>query len=211
MNIILLGPPGCGKGTQAKNLAKKYAIPQISTGDILRAAVKEKTPLGLQAKVCMDKGELVPDELVVRIVDERLKARDCAQGFILDGFPRTVGQAEALEKAGVVIDGAVNIDVPDGEIMQRLTGRWTCRNCSAMYHSVFTPPKKQGVCDACQGALYQRDDDKEATIQNRLVVYKKQTEPLIQWYSTKRNLYSVQGTGTVEDIFNRIIAILNTL
>ena len=211
MNIILLGPPGCGKGTQAKSIMEKYEIPQISTGDILRAAVREKTPLGIKAKGVMDKGDLVPDGLVLQIVEERLKEADCNKGFILDGFPRTVGQAEALDKSGVPIDGAINIEVPDDEIMKRLAGRRTCRNCSAMYHIVFDPPKKEGVCDRCQGELYQRDDDKEETIKNRLDVYKEQTEPLIQWYSSKNKLHTIKGTGTIEEIFSSIVEVTDSI
>ena len=210
MNIILLGPPGCGKGTQAKSLMEKYEIPQISTGDILRAAVRDQTPLGIQAKEVMDKGDLVPDGLVVQIVEERLKEADCKKGFILDGFPRTVGQAEALDSSGVPINGAINIEVPDDEIMNRLAGRRTCRNCSAMYHTVFDPPKTEGACDSCQGELYQRGDDKEETIRNRLDVYKKQTEPLIKWYGSKDKLYTVKGTGTMEEILSKIVEVLST-
>jgi len=211
MNIILLGPPGCGKGTQAKRLMEKYGVPQISTGDILRAAVRDKTPLGLQAKAVMDKGELVPDELVVKIVEQRLQEADCKAGFILDGFPRTVGQAEALEKSGIPVDAAVNIGVPDEEILKRLAGRRTCRKCSAMYHLVFGPPRNEGVCDTCQGELYQRDDDREETVRNRLDVYKRQTEPLIHWYDGRNRLRTVQGTGTVDEIFNNIATILDSL
>ncbi|MFC1591531.1 adenylate kinase [Thermodesulfobacteriota bacterium] len=211
MNIILLGPPGCGKGTQAQRLAEKYAVPQISTGDILRAAVKNQTPLGLEAKICMDKGELVPDGLVVQIVDERLKAQDCRQGFILDGFPRTVGQAEALDSAGVKIDAAVSIDVPDEEITQRIAGRRTCRSCSTMFHVSFNPPAAEGVCDACQGELCQRDDDREETVKNRLVVYKQQTEPLIQWYGGKQKLHAIAGVGSVDTIFTNIVNVLDSI
>jgi len=211
MNIILLGPPGCGKGTQAHVIMKKYAIPQISTGDILRTAVKEQTPLGLKAQEFMGKGNLVPDELVVEIVQERLTKQDCGNGFILDGFPRTVAQAEALEGSGVSIDGALSIDVPDDMIMKRLTGRRTCRKCSAMYHVVFTPPTTPDVCDACQGELYQREDDKEETIRNRLEVYKHQTAPLIQWYDGRSKLYPIAGVGTVDEITDRILDVLNSL
>lgn len=211
MNIILLGPPGCGKGTQAKSIMEKFKIPQISTGDILRAAVKEQTPLGIQAKEFMDKGGLVPDGLVVQIVDERLQEIDCQKGFILDGFPRTVAQAEALDKIGISIDGVINIEVQDDQIMKRLAGRRTCRNCSAMFHIVFDPPKIDNVCDRCQGELYQRDDDKEITIQNRLEVYKKQTEPLIHWYGRNNKLYVVNGTGSIKEIFTNIIGIINSL
>lgn len=172
MNIIMLGPPGAGKGTQAKMLVEKFGIPQISTGDMLRAAVAEGTELGKKAKEYMDKGQLVPDEVVIGIVEERLKKSDCEKGFILDGFPRTVPQAEALdkilEKMGKKIDYVINIVVPDVEILKRLTGRRTCKQCGAMYHVIYNPPKQEGVCDKCGGELYQRDDDKEETIKNRL-------------------------------------------
>ncbi|MCX5902426.1 MAG: adenylate kinase [Proteobacteria bacterium] len=204
MNIILLGPPGSGKGTQAKMLMEVYTIPQISTGDILRAAVANQTALGKQAKECMHKGALVPDELVVRIVEERLKERDCGRGFILDGFPRTVAQAEALDRLNIKIEAAVNVEVGNDELMKRLTGRRTCRTCGAMYHIYFNPPRRDGVCDTCNGELYQRDDDKEETIQTRLVVYEQQTNPLISWYQKKNIVYSVDGIGTVQEIFGRI-------
>lgn len=204
MNIILLGPPGSGKGTQAKMLMEIYTIPQISTGDILRAAVANQTALGKQAKECMNKGALVPDELVVKIVEERLKERDCGRGFILDGFPRTVAQAEALDRLNIKIEAAVNVEVGNDELMKRLTGRRTCRTCGAMYHIYFNAPRRDGVCDTCSGELYQRDDDKEETIQTRLVVYAQQTNPLISWYQKKNSVYSVDGIGTVQEIFGRI-------
>jgi len=204
MNIILLGPPGSGKGTQAKMLMEIYTIPQISTGDILRAAVANQTALGKQAKECMNRGALVPDELVVKIVEERLKERDCGRGFILDGFPRTVAQAEALDRLNIKIEAAVNVTVGNDELMKRLTGRRTCRTCGAMYHIYFNPPRRDGVCDTCSGELYQRDDDKEETIQTRLVVYAQQTNPLISWYQKKNIVYSVDGIGTVQEIFGRI-------
>ena len=208
MNIILLGPPGSGKGTQAKMLMEIYTIPQISTGDILRAAVANQTALGKQAKECMNKGALVPDELVVKIVEERLKERDCGRGFILDGFPRTVAQAEALDRLNIKIEAAVNVEVGNDELMKRLTGRRTCRTCGAMYHIYFNPPRRDGVCDTCSGELYQRDDDKEETIQTRLVVYEQQTNPLISWYQKKNSVYSVDGIGTVQEIFGRITGAL---
>ena len=208
MNIILLGPPGSGKGTQAKMLMEIYTIPQISTGDILRAAVANKTALGKQAKECMNKGALVPDELVVRIVEERLKERDCGRGFILDGFPRTVAQAEALDRLNIKIDAAINVEVGNDELMKRLTGRRTCRTCGAMYHIYFNPPRRDGVCDTCNGELYQRNDDQEETIQTRLVVYEQQTNPLISWYQKKNSVYSVDGIGTVQEIFGRITGAL---
>jgi len=204
MNILLLGPPGSGKGTQAKMLMEIYNIPQISTGDILRAAVANQTALGREAKEYMNKGALVPDELVVKIVEERLKERDCARGFILDGFPRTVPQAEALDRLNIKIEAAINVQVGNDELVKRLTGRRTCRTCGAMYHIYFGPPRRDSVCDKCNGELYQRDDDKEETIHNRLVVYDQQTNPLIRWYENKNIVYSVQGIGTVQEILGRI-------
>jgi adenylate kinase len=210
MNIILLGPPGCGKGTQAKMLMEHYQTPQISTGDILRAAVANQTPLGKKAKEFMDKGELVPDNLVVQIVEARLKESDCRKGFILDGFPRTVAQAEALDKLQVKIEAAINVQVGNDELIKRLTGRRTCRSCGAMYHILFGPPQKDGVCDKCQGKLYQRDDDKEETIKNRLIVYEQMTNPLIAWYAKKNILHSVDGIGSVRDIFNTITGVLKS-
>jgi len=211
MNIILLGPPGGGKGTQAKSIVEKYDIPQVSTGDILRAAVREQTPLGIKAKGVMDKGELVPDDLVVQIVEERLKEPDCQKGCIFDGFPRTVAQAEALESSGVPIDAVISLELSDEVITSRLGGRRTCKNCSAMYHIEFDPPQQTGICDKCQGELYQRDDDKEATIRNRLDVYKKQTEPLVARYKSQNKLYSIQATGSIKDIFNEIVNVLDRL
>ncbi len=212
MNIIMLGPPGAGKGTQAQMLAEKYGIPQISTGDMLRAAVAEGTELGKKAKEYMDKGQLVPDEVVIGIVKERLSKPDCEKGFILDGFPRTVAQAEALDKMlaemGKKIDYVINIVVPDEEILKRLTGRRTCRKCGAMYHVIYNPPKVEGVCDKCGGELYQRDDDKEETIKNRLSVYHSQTAPLIGYYRKKGVLVNIDGTKDIKSIFEDICAVL---
>lgn len=210
MNIVLLGPPGSGKGTQAQLLVEAFNIPQISTGDILRAAVAAQTELGKQAKSYMNKGELVPDALVVRIVEERLKEPDCARGFILDGFPRTVAQAEALDKLPCTIHAALNVVVDNAELIKRLTGRRTCRTCGAMYHIYFGPPRQDGVCDKCNGELYQRDDDREETIQNRLTVYAEQTNPLIQWYQKKNILHTINGIGSVQEIFDRIVGALRT-
>ncbi|BAT72201.1 adenylate kinase [Thermosulfidibacter takaii ABI70S6] len=213
MNIIMLGPPGAGKGTQAKMLVEKFGIPQISTGDMLRAAVAEGTELGKKAKEYMDKGQLVPDEVVIGIVEERLKKSDCEKGFILDGFPRTVPQAEALdkilEKMGKKIDYVINIVVPDVEILKRLTGRRTCKQCGAMYHVIYNPPKQEGVCDKCGGELYQRDDDKEETIKNRLKVYNEQTAPLIEYYKAKGVLVDIDGTKSINEIFEDILRVLN--
>ena len=213
MNLILLGPPGAGKGTQAQLMVDRYHIPQISTGDILRAAVKDKAPLGVKAKGFMDQGKLVPDELVIGIIEERLKAADCHPGFILDGFPRTIAQAEALQpilsKMGRSIDHVVNIEVEDEELVRRLTGRRTCKNCGAMFHIVFHVPKRQGICDRCGGTLYQREDDKEETIRTRLKEYQKQTAPLIQYYQQKKTLRSIQGVGGQEQIFEQIVRLLD--
>ncbi|MCJ7664932.1 MAG: adenylate kinase [Desulfobacterales bacterium] len=209
MDLILLGPPGSGKGTQAKKMVEQYHIPQISTGDILRAALKEKTRLGVEAKQYMDQGRLVPDEVVVGIVRDRLKAPDCTDGFILDGFPRTVPQAEALGttlkamKRG--IDHVISIEVDKGELLKRLGGRRTCRSCGAMNHLVFDPPKKEGVCDKCGGELYQRDDDQEETIRARLKVYDEQTAPLIAYYREKGLLRTIDGVGEVKQIFQQIV------
>ena len=208
MNLIFLGPPGSGKGTQAKMLVDKYGIPQISTGDILREAVKEGTPLGKEAKKYMDEGKLVPDEVVVGIVRERLKEPDCTKGFILDGFPRTIPQAEALDKTlqemGKGIDHVLSLEVDKEELVRRLSGRRTCKKCGAMYHIIFDPPKKDGVCDRCGGELYQRDDDKEETIRERLRVYEEQTAPLIEYYRKKGLLRPIDGVGKIEEIFARI-------
>lgn len=189
MRIVLLGPPGAGKGTQAVRLVEKYNIPHISTGDIFRKNLKEKTKLGLKAKEYMDKGLLVPDELVVDIVKSRLMEDDCKEGFLLDGFPRTVEQADALEaelnKLGWKLDGVINIEVKDEVLIDRLTGRLVCRKCGATYHSKFNKPKQEDVCDVCGGELYTRDDDKVETVKNRLDVYKNQTQPLIDYYTKK--------------------------
>ncbi len=212
MRLILLGPPGAGKGTQAKKLVDKYSVPQISTGDILREAVKNQTPMGLKAKAYMDKGELVTDEIVVGIIRDRLQESDCAKGYILDGFPRTVPQADALKSAlgemGQSIDRVVSIVVAIDELIQRLTGRRTCRECGAGFHILYKKPKAEGVCDQCGGPLIQRDDDQEATIKNRLAVYNQQTEPLIAYYRKDGALQEVEGTGSIDEIFSRICAVI---
>ena len=209
MNVILLGPPGSGKGTQAQKIGEQYHIPQISTGDILRAAVKEQTPLGVEAQGYMDQGQLVPDEVVVGIVRERLIASDCNGGFILDGFPRTLPQAEALDvtlqEMKREIDHVISVDVNNEELLKRLTGRRTCRTCGTMYHLMFNPPKKDGICDQCGGELYQRDDDQEATIRARLQVYEEQTAPLIAYYREKGLLRAIDGMGAIEKIFGEIV------
>ncbi|MDQ7782190.1 MAG: adenylate kinase [Desulfomonilaceae bacterium] len=214
MRIVLLGGPGSGKGTQAKMLTEKIGVPQISTGDIFRAALKEGTPMGLKAKTYMDKGELVPDDVVIGVVEERLSKPDLDKGYMLDGFPRTLPQAEALDNIlnarQTSIDHAVLVDVPDEELVARLSGRRTCRNsdCGAMYHVMFNPPKKEGICDKCGGELYQRDDDSEATIRERLTVYNNQTAPLIDYYETKGLLRRVKGVGPINEIFAAIEKVL---
>jgi adenylate kinase len=212
MNLILLGPPGAGKGTQAKNLVKRYAIPQISTGDILRSAVKEQSPMGIRAKGYMDSGALVPDEVVVGIVDERLDMADCANGFILDGFPRTVAQANALgdmlAAKGRTLDHVISISVDKGELLKRITGRRTCKACGKGYHVLFDPSRVDGICDECGGELFQRDDDQEETMAKRLDVYEDQTAPLIAYYERETLLRTLPGTGSIDDIFQRIVTIL---
>lgn len=209
MNLILLGPPGAGKGTQAQKIVEFYHIPQISTGDILRSAVKDGTPLGKEAKTFMDRGQLVPDQVVIGIIVERLGAPDCQSGFILDGFPRNISQADALqsllEKMGKSIDHVINIEVDSEELVRRLTGRRTCKNCGAMFHILFQPPKEEGKCDRCGGPLYQRADDHEETIRNRLKEYEKQTAPLIDYYQKKKLLRSINGLGGADQIFERIL------
>ena len=213
MNLILLGPPGCGKGTQAKILIDTYHIPQISTGDILREAIKKESPLGIEAKTHMDQGSLVPDHLVIKIIEERLKQADCNRGFILDGFPRTVAQAEALDTTlagmGSKLECVFSIEVDDEELIKRLTGRRVCRKCGESYHIEFNPPRQEGLCDSCQGELYQRDDDKEETIKNRLKVYQDQSSPLINFYQRKKVLHSVDGIGSIEEIKERLLTIIN--
>jgi len=213
MNIILLGPPGAGKGTQAKMLVDKYQIPQISTGDILRAAVKEGSPLGKEAKACMDKGELVPDSVVIGIVEERIQQSDCAKGYMLDGFPRTVPQAEALDgmlkNLSSQIDHVVSIEVANEELVGRLTGRRTCRDCGAGFHVMFDPPEKEGVCDKCSGELYQRDDDNVETVTSRLEVYESQTLPLIDYYTVQGKIRPIDGVGDIKEIFGRVTQVLS--
>ena len=208
MRLILLGPPGAGKGTQAKLLVDKLGIPQVSTGDMLRAAVKAGTPLGREAKQYMDRGALVPDGVIIGLVRERLQQQDCARGYILDGFPRTVAQAEALGKTlaalGARLDHVVSLEVPTEDLVLRIAGRRTCRNCGAMYHVRFSPSKTDGRCDVCGGDTYQRDDDREETVRRRLQVYIDQTAPLIDFYAAQGLLRRVEGTGEIADIFQRI-------
>ena len=212
MKIIMLGAPGAGKGTQAKMLAEKYGIPHISTGDIFRANIKNGTELGAKAKEYMDKGLLVPDELVVDLIMDRFKADDCKNGYILDGFPRTIPQAEALDAAlaanGEKIDYAVNVEVPDENIVNRMSGRRACLDCGATYHVVSLPPKTEGKCDHCGSDLVLRDDDKPETVQKRLSVYHEQTQPLIDYYKNQGILKSVDGTQPMEAVFTAITDIL---
>lgn len=212
MNLILLGPPGAGKGTQAKMLIDAYGIPQISTGDMLREAVKNQTALGMEAKKFMDSGRLVPDEVVIGLAKDRIAQPDCEKGFMLDGFPRTVPQAEALDKVldgmDKKIDHVISIEVPNSELLGRLTGRRTCKACGQGYHVMFDPPKQEGVCDKCGGELYQRDDDNQETVSNRLKVYESQTEPLIDYYKAKGLLRPIDGVGGMGEILDRIKAVL---
>lgn len=204
MNVILLGPPGVGKGTAAKRMVEVYGIPQISTGDLLREAVKNQTDLGIKAKKYMDAGELVPDDLVIGLLKERVAKDDCRKGFILDGFPRTIPQAESLDASGIRIDVVVNLHADEAVIVERLSGRRDCPKCGAIYHVKNKPPKKADTCDACQGALITRDDQKEDVIQNRLQVYRKQTEPLIQYYEKKGIQKTVNAVQPIEKVFGDI-------
>jgi adenylate kinase len=210
MRIVLLGAPGAGKGTQAKKLTEKYGMPQISTGDLLRAAVVAGTALGVEAKSFMDKGELVPDGVVLGMVQERLKQDDCKKGFILDGFPRNTAQAEALDKMllelGMPLDAVLSVDVPFEILMKRLTGRRTCKECGQMYNIHFSPSSKDNACDKCNSGLYQRDDDREDTISKRLEVYNVQTTPLMDYFRSKGILKSVSGVGSIDEIFSRVLS-----
>ena len=212
MKIIMLGAPGAGKGTQAKQIAAKYNIPHISTGDIFRANIKNGTELGKKAKEYMDQGLLVPDELTCDLVMDRIAEDDAKNGFVLDGFPRTIPQAEALtaalEKIGQKMDFAIDVDVPDENIVNRMSGRRACLKCGATYHIVAIPPKKEGICDACGSELVQRDDDKPETVQKRLDVYHEQTQPLIDYYNKQGILKSVDGTVPMEEVFKAITSIL---
>ena len=198
MKLILLGAPGAGKGTQAEIISKKLNIPTISTGNILRAAVANGTPVGLKAKEYMDAGKLVPDDVIIGVISERLAESDCQKGYILDGVPRTIAQAEALEKAGIQFDAVVSIEISDEEIERRMTGRRTCVNCGATYHVVAAPPKQEGVCDKCGQALQQRKDDKPETVKARLATYHKETEPLKDFYAQRGVLKSIQNQPTIE-------------
>ena len=215
MRLVLLGPPGAGKGTQAKVLAEKYHLLHLSTGDLLREAVKNKTATGSEAKKYMDRGELVPDEIVAKMITDRLSAADKKQGFMLDGFPRTQGQAEILERAlaglGMPLDIVVNLETSEAVILQRLTGRRICRSCGRIYHLKNMPSKKSGICDDCSGELYQRDDDKEATIRRRLEVYESQTKELIDFYQAKGLLQNASGDLEVKVLFAELSALFKRL
>ena len=212
MKIIMLGAPGAGKGTQAKKIAEKYGIPHISTGDIFRANIKNQTELGMKAKAYMDQGALVPDELTLELIMDRFTNEDCKNGYVLDGFPRTIPQAEALTAAlsdkQDAVDYAINVDVPDEAIVTRMSGRRACLTCGGTYHIKFNPTKVEGICDACGGELVLRADDKPETVQKRLDVYHEQTQPLIDYYQTQNILKEVDGTLPLEDVFGAIIAIL---
>ena len=212
MKIIMLGAPGAGQGTQAKKIAEKYQIPHISTGDIFRANIKNGTELGKKAKTYMDQGLLVPDELVCDLVVDRVQQDDCKKGYILDGFPRTIPQAESLDAAlsrlGEAVDYAINVEVPDENIVKRMGGRRACVGCGATYHLVYAAPKKEGICDNCGAELILRDDDKPETVQKRLGVYHEQTQPLIDYYTKKGILKEVDGTMDMGDVFKAIVEIL---
>lgn len=212
MKIIMLGAPGAGKGTQAKMIAAKYQIPHISTGDIFRANIKNGTALGMEAKKYMDQGQLVPDELTVKILLDRVAQDDCKNGYVLDGFPRTIPQAEVLDQAltelGEKIDYAIDVEVPDENIVKRMSGRRACLACGATYHIEHIPPKQEGICDTCGQNLVLRDDDKPETVLNRLQVYHKQTQPLIDFYTAKGIMKAVDGTMEMQDVFAAIVSIL---
>ncbi|RBP44900.1 adenylate kinase [Garciella nitratireducens] len=208
MRIVLLGPPGAGKGTQAEKIVSQFTIPHISTGDILRKNLKESTPLGLKAKEYMDKGLLVPDALVVEIIKDRLAQEDCVRGFLLDGFPRTVTQAKdldnVLKEMKISLDAVLNIIVDASLLIDRITGRRICKNCGATYHITFNPPKTKGKCDICNGELYQREDDKKETVKKRLEVYTKETQPLIDYYQQKNLLETINGQQSIDKVFEEI-------
>lgn len=209
MRLILLGPPGAGKGTQASAIVKRYNIPHISTGDIFRMNIRENTALGKEVKVYLDAGQLVPDDLVIDTIKDRLNKSDCKNGFILDGYPRTINQAEVLDKElakmGTKLDAVINIFLDPQLLIERAVGRRLCKNCGATYHIKFHPPKQDGICDICGGELYQRDDDKEETVKKRIEVYLTQTKPLVKYYEDKDLLVSIDGTLSIEDTFKEII------
>jgi adenylate kinase len=208
VRVAFLGPPGAGKGTQARDLARDWRVPHIATGDMLRDAAAAGTPLGVEAKRYMDKGALVPDDVIIGMIAERLRQPDAQSGFLLDGFPRTIAQAEGLERLlkdlGQPLERVIYFDVSEPELMRRLTGRRVCRSCGHTFHVVSNPPRREGVCDVCGGELYQRADDSEATVRNRLGVYQKQTAPLLDWYAGKGLLGSIRGEGSIEEIARRV-------
>ena len=214
MKIVLLGPPGAGKGTQAKSISNRYSIPHISTGDIFRKNISENTPLGIEAKSYMDNGQLVPDEVTINMVKDRLQQDDCKNGYLLDGFPRTVHQAEALDnfltEREESIDTALLIEVPKEFILERMTGRWVCPSCGASYHIKFNPPANDGKCDLCGSDVIQRKDDTEETVKERLDVYENQTQPLIDFYKNKKQLSVVDGTQAINEVFESICKILGS-
>ena len=212
MKIVMLGAPGAGKGTQAKKIAGKYGIPHVSTGDIFRANIKNGTKLGMQAKAYMDAGNLVPDEITIGMLLDRIHQEDCEKGYVLDGFPRTIPQAEsltaALKERGESIDYAIDVDVPDENIIRRMSGRRACLKCGATYHILYAAPKKEGICDTCGEALVLRDDDKPETVSKRLKVYHEQTQPLIDYYTKEGVLKTVDGTRSLEEVFQEIVGVL---
>jgi len=214
MIIVLFGPPGAGKGTQAVRISEMLSIPHIATGDIFREAVKKRTELGKKAEEYMKKGELVPDEIVNGIVRERISQPDCSNGFILDGYPRTLNQAEALDKMlaemNRKVDLVLNIEASEENIIKRLSNRRVCKKCGAVYHLITNPPKKDGICDKCGGELYQREDDKEEVIRNRLKVYHKQTEPIIKYYEEKGVLVNIDGNKSIEEVWNQIKEVITS-
>ncbi len=213
VRIVLMGPPGCGKGTQGFKLKERYGIPSLSTGDMLRAAVHDKTPVGLRAKQFMEKGALVPDDVIIGVMRDRMEAADCEKGYILDGFPRTVAQAEALDRliaqAKTGLLGAINLDVPDDEVVRRIAGRRQCKKCGANYHVIYKKPAEEGVCDIDGGELYQRADDNEKTVRTRLATYNEQTAPLLSYYESKGLLMNVSGMGDIDEIFDNICSLID--
>ena len=209
MNIILLGPPGTGKGTMAKKIAQQYKLPHISTGDMFREHLKKETALGKQAKTFMDSGKLVPDEITISMLKDRIKQKDCKKGFVLDGFPRTIPQADALSKSTITIDHVLNFTAPEKIILQRIGGRLTCRTCGMMFHEFNIPPKVSGKCDKEGGELYKRDDQKPEVVKQRLATYKKETAPLIEYYKKKGLLQDIDASGSPEEIFEQIRSILD--
>jgi adenylate kinase len=210
MKLVIFGPPSAGKGTQAQRLSHQYGIPQVSTGDLLRKAVADKTPLGLKVKSYLDQGKLGPDNLIVQLIKERVSKPDCKNGYLLDGFPRTMGQAKELEKM-TDIDLVLNIVVDFEVLVERAVGRRTCPKCSAVYHVEFNPPMNEGICEKCGSQLIQRDDDKEDTVRNRLKVYQEQTEPLIDYYRRKGKLVDIEGSGGIDAVFGRMVSMIDKL